>query len=584
MRHKSETDSVLSIGEPGRSSSFEDEAEANQTAPGVDLTLDPNDDLREFVVQAGLEVLDRDGLGLRADSITYAKVFAYLESEHGIRVTRASVHQRIWTNQDEFRTEVIATAVNMAARSVDSFNLTAVGRALIAEFKGVEANSETKLLEYARIIGWEGYSEIFAAEEFSRHQALKAAARSDSRNGAGSDLSHLINLRSQEVIDARRERLRSIVNWMGVKPKTSLGLSMDESIDFLNTICIILIAGTHLDHNAGYSEMAKPTSAEPIVIDSLGGPWMPFSLALRAFFSYMFEPTQPDDPIVELPRRRSLRVVADNHKALPDERKGPESSRRSRAELKRLVLSAAVELLHRNGLGLQPESLTYKSVFDHIREKHDIVLHRSSVHQRFWASQDEFRLEVLARAASYGPDDSYPKMLEALAATGPTRDKDGLTNIRQTLLDQIRTVADAHVSVASASPRFARWQSVKAAMLSQPLATDTEVLRAAMRERYNEIIPLFAQSFGVNLKTLGLSVRPELGLGHDETLNLWSIIATTMAVGSDFDVSSGNELAAKPVLLPRVDGSGAKDEWTPLAVAAVALMDMFFQYDLEGAS
>jgi hypothetical protein len=43
--------------------------------------------LRRLVVDAGLEVLDRDGLGLSPQSITYARVFAYLQDEHGIKVS-----------------------------------------------------------------------------------------------------------------------------------------------------------------------------------------------------------------------------------------------------------------------------------------------------------------------------------------------------------------------------------------------------------------------------------------------------------------------------------------------------------------
>lgn len=66
-------------------------------------------DLKTLVLRAGLEVLERDGIGVGAEDLTYAKVFDHLEQTEGIRVTRGSVHERIWDSQRDFQLEVLAS-------------------------------------------------------------------------------------------------------------------------------------------------------------------------------------------------------------------------------------------------------------------------------------------------------------------------------------------------------------------------------------------------------------------------------------------------------------------------------------------
>lgn len=66
-------------------------------------------DLKQLVLDAGVEVLERDGLGFGSEDLTYAKVFEHLERTRGVRVTRASVHERIWDSQRDFQLDVLAT-------------------------------------------------------------------------------------------------------------------------------------------------------------------------------------------------------------------------------------------------------------------------------------------------------------------------------------------------------------------------------------------------------------------------------------------------------------------------------------------
>ena len=59
---------------------------------------------------AALELVREAGLGAVATTLSYQVVFSHLLKTRGIRVPRASVHERIWDSQDDFRLEALAAA------------------------------------------------------------------------------------------------------------------------------------------------------------------------------------------------------------------------------------------------------------------------------------------------------------------------------------------------------------------------------------------------------------------------------------------------------------------------------------------
>ncbi len=56
-----------------------------------------------MVLEAAVDLVYIEGLGLGTEAITYARVFRHLEQTTGEKVTRASVHERIWTDQADFQ-------------------------------------------------------------------------------------------------------------------------------------------------------------------------------------------------------------------------------------------------------------------------------------------------------------------------------------------------------------------------------------------------------------------------------------------------------------------------------------------------
>jgi hypothetical protein len=71
-------------------------------------------DLRELLLDNGVALLLHDGITCGFDQLTFARVFQRVEDETGRRVTRASVYDRLWGNQEEFQWEVLARLIEQA--------------------------------------------------------------------------------------------------------------------------------------------------------------------------------------------------------------------------------------------------------------------------------------------------------------------------------------------------------------------------------------------------------------------------------------------------------------------------------------
>ena len=69
--------------------------------------------------------------------------------------------------------------------------------------------------------------------------------------------------------------------------------------------------------------------------------------------------------------------------------------RRSREELRDLILDAGRDVLLSEGLGSGAEHLTFKRVLAHVEATQGIRVTNASVIRRIWDNQNEFQLEVI---------------------------------------------------------------------------------------------------------------------------------------------------------------------------------------------
>ncbi len=76
--------------------------------------------LREMLLDAGLELLSEEGLGLGAEKITYKRVFDRINETTGVTITRGSVHGRIWSSQREYQLHLLRRAAQFNVRGASN--------------------------------------------------------------------------------------------------------------------------------------------------------------------------------------------------------------------------------------------------------------------------------------------------------------------------------------------------------------------------------------------------------------------------------------------------------------------------------
>ena len=67
------------------------------------------EDTRQMFIEAGRAILREEGLGSGGEMLTLKRVRDRVEVDFGVRFTNASIIGRIWDNQSEYQTDVLAT-------------------------------------------------------------------------------------------------------------------------------------------------------------------------------------------------------------------------------------------------------------------------------------------------------------------------------------------------------------------------------------------------------------------------------------------------------------------------------------------
>lgn len=538
--------------------------------------------LRELMVVAGIEVLDRDGLGLRPDSISYAKVFAFLEDEYGVKVTRGSVHERIWDTHDDFRRDVLAEAIGQyptflrlraELSSEDAFEA----------FVGTEEDPNRRLIEFSRRFGSKVWQDTVNSAAYGQIQSVKAIGSRFNDPIASEVLKQQMADRAEGRLAKRRHLWLKVLAQLDRQVKRSLGLSAGEGTGLIYLLNRTLLVGGHLNHEAGchgLGEMVKLRSGP-------SGEFQSYSLASVAALAVLECLTEPADrlgPGADLPM---LKIDPKPHgssvsAALPD------GQRRSREELKQLVLAAGLELLLKDGLSLKPESLRYSAVLGYIRETYGVTVNRASVHRRLWSTHDDYCTEVLARSIQI--DNDMPPLnladektlakLQPLSG-GPDPFTADPIPWKQWSLDLVRQASDNWAEMASDSPRSRRRLLVKASLLERTDLDGLDPLADALTEVDTEARRRTRAVVANRLAQTGNVVNPALGLTMDEALDIHIALIHAMVNGVMFDRLAGIGTVSHRYRIRRIDGSGRFDDWTALPIALRAFYEFLFRHQSE---
>ena len=121
-----------------------------------------------LVMDAGRKVLAEEGLGLGAGELTFKRVLDRVEADTGIRLTNASVIRRVWENQAEFQTDVLA-AVAANGDSAGEFDLaaSALGPVLATLDVSTPEARLAALGEICRVAGHASFRALIESDQWS---------------------------------------------------------------------------------------------------------------------------------------------------------------------------------------------------------------------------------------------------------------------------------------------------------------------------------------------------------------------------------------------------------------------------------
>ena len=90
------------------------------------------DELREVLIEMGLDLLIDEGLARGTERLTFKRVFDRASEERGLRVTNASVIGRIWVDMAEYQADVLAAALERIDQAGVEDTIRAAGEVLAA--------------------------------------------------------------------------------------------------------------------------------------------------------------------------------------------------------------------------------------------------------------------------------------------------------------------------------------------------------------------------------------------------------------------------------------------------------------------
>lgn len=526
-----------------------------------------------------MKILDRDGLHLAPDSISYARVFKHVEETTGIKVTRGSVHERIWASHDDFRHDVLTELVSSAI-PVDYFVVDEGRESELAKLVLSIPDRDMARLTLIKLVCEWLLEEIAGSETYRQIQSAKAIATRFNDPDAAAAMQQFLQNQAHRVLVNRRSLFGGMTRALGLRPKPTLGLTMDEASDLLFSASWSLMSGAFLNAGAGCGHVLREVAGNFGGPDD-GKPWLVYSVGAKALFEFLFE----EDPGASPPSRLK-RPSGDRTKTpastqappapVPTVLDGEKSRRRTRGELKQLVLNAGVETLQSMGMNLKSESLSYAAVFAQVYADHALVVNRASVHKRFWASHTEFCMEVMGLALQV-EQAADPMLIADVYAVPTARDGDGAVDIRQTAFDTIQAITNAVLRPMIASPAMHRRMLIKAAIPDQPESSAKTALKDLVVDIELDLVGQHMELLQNTVIDLGFEVRPEHGLDNQTALQTMAILLHIVSVGASFEqLATGSEDGLLFKLL-RIDGSNGLDEWTPAAVTCRAIFELLYQ-------
>ncbi len=246
-------------------------------------------ELKELVVGAGCEVLAEIEPTLGFEQLNYAKVFEHLEATEGIRVTHASVHERIWPNQQAFQFDVLRASLNgldELAWGTFSGPVTEAARAADVRSPAGRRDAARTLMRVGQNANWDSVT-LSGNHQLRAYQMLHFSIAPFDRKRLSEDRADLVAF-LQELRDESMRRYHKVMSdlaeFCGLRPMADLG-DPTEAFDEIVRSAHLVAIGFMIDHSAPADSMRHVPTGPDGQLEA----WRPVSLAIWSYLRGVFE-------------------------------------------------------------------------------------------------------------------------------------------------------------------------------------------------------------------------------------------------------------------------------------------------------
>lgn len=182
-------------------------------------------------------------------------------------------------------------------------------------------------------------------------------------------------------------------------------------------------------------------------------------------------------------------------------------ARRSRDDLRVLLVDASRAIVREEGLQTESGNLSFKRVFDRVEARTGERITNAPVIRRVWENQAEFQTDVLVAIAH---DETRPEIggaIEALQELLENVDLSTQQSRERAVVDVCRVGGTAFTSVVTDFTNRQLWISVVALAASSTIPEQQRV-KAALTESYESAASFWNLTLGALASSFGLRIRP----------------------------------------------------------------------------
>ncbi len=245
--------------------------------------------------------------------------------------------------------------------------------------------------------------------------------------------------------------------------------------------------------------------------------------------------------------------------------------RRTKEDLRSLLLDAAQTILREEGLGVGTDGLTFKRVFDRVEQDTGLRLTNASVIRRVWENQAEYHTDVLIDILNNDDNteefnDTFGAVIPLLAEldlSTPSRRWDALREV-------CRVGGAANIHALRSSNTWSLWIGIWALATAGEINEHKRKIQSALLEGYESVAEMYLQTYRALAEFLGVRLRDGLTL-RQLTVSVGALAegcALRHRVDSDMD----------GIMLP-TGPDGQIQEWTLFGLGLESLALRYLELD-----